>query len=373
MSNEDRRRQWRRWALFGGGLLILIAAGWGGYSLANGSKAKSATGGSSDKDKKDKEPPTVAVAKAETGPISAYISATANLVAEQEVQILAEAEGKVVELLVEEGASVHKDQKLLEVDREASVIAVEKADLGLRNASSNLERAELLSAQKLLSAQDLDRARFDRDLARSNLTEARHRLHKTTVIAPFDGRVTLRKVQLGQTLKLGEELLTVADFSPLVARIFLPEREVLDLAVGQQAQLALKAREDVIFRGRIRQLSPVVDAASGTVKVTVEAVAPPPNVRPGTFVSVGIVRETRPQVVLVPRAAVVRELQEAYVYVAEGNVARRRAVEVGLEEAGKLEITRGLKAGEQVVTSGQGSLKDQAPIRIASAEVGRSS
>ncbi len=375
MSNGDRRRQWRRWAFLVGGLLVLIAAGWGGYSLANGSsgKAKATTGESGDKDKKEKEPPTVAVAKAEVGAISAYISATANLVAEQEVQILAEAEGKVLELLAEEGTTVQKNQKLLEIDREASVIAVEKADLGLRNASSNLERAELLAAQKLLSAQDLDKARFDRDLAGSNLTEARHRLRKTTVVAPFDGRVTLRRVQLGQTLKLGDELLTVADFSPLVARIFLPEREVLDLEVGQQAQLALKAREDVTFRGRIRQLSPVVDAASGTVKVTVEAVAPPSSVRPGTFVSVGIVRETRPQAILVPRSAVVRELQEAYVYVTEGNVARRRVVEVGLEESGKLEITRGLKAGEEVVTSGQGALKDQAPIRIAPAEAGRPS
>jgi RND family efflux transporter MFP subunit len=373
MPNEDRRRHRRRWALVAGGLLVLSAAGIGGYSLANGSGDKSKAASGKPADKKEKEPPTVAVAKAETGRISAYITATANLVAEQEVQIVAESEGKVVELLVEEGTPVHKGQKVLQIDREASAITVEKADLGLRNASSNLERSELLWGQKLLSAQDLDKARFDRDLAHSTLTEARYRLEKTAVVAPFDGKVTVRKVQPGQTLKLGEELLTFADFSPLVARIFLPEREVLDLAVGQEAQLALKAREEVRFRGRIRQISPVVDAASGTVKVTVEAVEPPPSVRPGTFVSVGIVRETRPQAVLVPRSAVIRELQEAYVYVADRSVARKRAVEVGLEEEGRLEITHGLKAGEQVVTSGQGALKDQAPIRIAPAEAGRSS
>jgi membrane fusion protein (multidrug efflux system) len=367
MTNEQGRRRWRRRALLAGGVVVLAAMGFGGYSLANG-RGKSKPADKADKDKKEKEPPAVAVAQAETGTISAYITATANLVAEQEVQILAEAEGKVVELLVEEGKAVRKGQKLLQIDREASAIAVEKADLGLRNASANLERSELLWMQKLLSTQDLDKARFDRDLAGSNLTEARYRLQKTTVAAPFDGRVTVRKVQLGQTLKLSEELLTIADFDPLVARIFLPEREVLDLEVGQAAELALKAREDVRFRGRIRQLSPVVDTASGTVKVTVEAVSPPPSVRPGTFVSVGIVRETRPQVVLVPRTAVVRELQEAYVYVADGAVAKKRAVEVGLEEAGKLEITRGLKAGEPVVTSGQGALKDQAAIKIASAE-----
>ncbi len=354
--------------MIAGGIVVLAAAGFGSYSLANGS-----TGKTKPDEKKEKEPASVAVARAETGPISAYITATANLVAEQEVQILAEAEGKVIELLVEEGSAVTKGQKLFQIEREASAIAVEKADLGLRNSSANLERAELLWQQKLLSTQERDKARFDRDLARSSLTEARYRLQKTDVVAPFAGRITVRKAQLGQTLKLGEELLVLADFDPLVARIFLPEREVLDLRVGQEAQLALKAREDVRFLGRIRQISPVVDTASGTVKVTVEAVEPPPSVRPGTFVSVGIVRETRPLAVLVPRTAVVRELQEAYVYVTEGNLAKKRVVEVGLEDAGRLEITRGLEAGEQVVTSGQGALKDQAPIKIASDRKGHSS
>lgn len=360
MTNEAGRfKPWRR-PLIGLGLVAAVAAGVVGYSRANGSASKG-----DEKDKEKKEPPTVAVAAAESGSVSAYIAATANLVAEQEVQIVAEAEGQVVELLVDEGTSVRAGRTLLRIDREASAIAVEKAELGLRNAETTLERAELLSKQKLMSAQDLDKARFDRDLAKSTLHEAQYRLRKTAVTAPFDGRVTLRKVQLGQTLKLGEELLVLADFSPLVARVFLPEREVLDLRVGQAAQLALKAREDVRFAGRIQQISPVVDTASGTVKITVEALEPPPAVRPGTFVSVGIVRETRADAILVPRAAVVRELQDAYVFVVESGVARRRAVEPGLEEAGRVEITHGLAAGEQVVTTGHGTLKDGTAVRIA--------
>jgi membrane fusion protein (multidrug efflux system) len=337
-----------------------VGAALAGYTLANGAGDKA----KGKKNEKEKEPPIVAVEKVDTGTISAYISATANLVAEQEVKIVAEAEGKVVELLAQEGTPVRKGQTLLLIDREASAIAVEKADLGLRNTASNLERSELLWGQKLLSTQDLDKARFDRELARANLTEARYRLQKTTVVAPFDGRVTERKVQLGQTLKLGDELMSVADFSPLVARIFLPEREVLDLRVGQEVHLALKAREDVRFFGRIQQISPVVDTASGTVKVTVEAVAPPASVRPGGFVSVGVVLEAHTDALLVPRQALIRELQETYVYVADGLVAKKRVVQAGLEEGDKVEITSGLKAGEQVITSGQGALKDQAAIKV---------
>ncbi len=317
-----------------------------------------------DKDKKEKDPAAVAVQQVIQGPISAYIGATANLVAEDEVKVVAEAEGKVVELEVEEGDRVVKGRKLLQIDRSDSELAVRKAELALKNKSLELDRAERMAADKLISPQDLDKARYERDVAEHELAEARYRLSKTSVLAPFSGTITLRSVQVGQTVKPGDEIFTLADFDPLVARVFLAEREVIDLRVGQDAQLSLKAREDVRFRGRIRQISPVVDTGSGTVKVTVEAVAPPPSVRPGAFVSVGIVRETHPRALLVPRPSVIRELQETFVYVADGKVARKRPVKLGLEEGDRYEVLEGLKSGELVVTAGQGGLKDNASIKV---------
>jgi RND family efflux transporter MFP subunit len=116
----------------------------------------------------------------------------------------------------------------------------------------------------------------------------------------------------------------------------------------------------------------VVDTASGTVKVTVEAVRPPASVRPGAFVAVEVLRETRPSAVLVPRPAVIRELQETYLFVADGNVARKRPVRLGLEEGDRLEIREGLAAGESVITSGQGGLKDLSPITVAPAKTAAS-
>jgi membrane fusion protein (multidrug efflux system) len=130
-------------------------------------------------------------------------------------------------------------------------------------------------------------------------------------------------------------------------------------------RLSLRASESTRFRGRIRQISPVVDTASGTVKITVEALEAPAGVRPGAFVSVEVLRETRADALLVPRPAIVRELQEAYVFVADGKVARKRVVELGLEEADHVQVVKGLKAGESVVTAGQGGLKDESPIAVA--------
>ncbi|MCL4818252.1 MAG: efflux RND transporter periplasmic adaptor subunit [Vicinamibacteria bacterium] len=356
-------------------LLIVVLAvvlGLGGVGILRQSggvsEAQAATAAPAEKAKDEmdkKEAALVALAPVEVGAVSAYLVASANLVAEDEVKLVAEAEGRVVELLAEEGAFVQKGQKLVQIDRADAQLAVQKAELGLRNASLTWERNEKMAAEKLVSPQDVDKARYERDVAKHALDEARRRLEKTEVRAPFAGKVTLRSVQNGQTVKPGDALFTLADYDPLVARIFLPEREVLDLKPGQEAQMSLKARDDVRFRGRIQRISPVVDTQSGTVKVTVEAVQPPASVRPGAFVTVGLVRETRPQALLVPKPAVIRELSEAFVFVADGDKARRKAVQTGLEEGDKVEIIGGLAKGERVITSGQGALKDGAPIRVA--------
>jgi membrane fusion protein (multidrug efflux system) len=377
MDEDTRGSRRRRWAWRAGLAVVLVAAAVAAAVKARGglgpARVEASSSPAADKDgKKEKEPAAVAVEEAALGPISAYTSATANLVAEDEVKVVAETEGKVQRLLVEEGDTVARGQTLVQIDPSDATLAVQRAQIALQNAGIALTRGEGLSKANLISAQELDKLRFDRDLAAHELEEARHRLRKTTVAAPFGGRITVRKVQTGQQVKPGDELFTLADFDPLVARIFLPEREVLDLAVGQPVRLALRAREETRFAGRIRQISPVVDTASGTVKVTVEAVRPPASVRPGAFVAVEVLRETRPRAVLVPRPAVIRELQETYLFVADGNVARKRPVRIGLEEGDRLEIREGLAAGEAVITSGQGGLKDLSPITVAPAKAAAS-
>ena len=86
---------------------------------------------------------------------------------------------------------------------------------------------------------------------------------------------------VGQHIRPGDELFMVTDFDPLVARIYLPEKDILGLAEDRPVRIQLQADEDVEFEGRIRQISPVVDVATGTVKLTIEAIRPPRSVRPG--------------------------------------------------------------------------------------------
>ncbi|PYT10833.1 MAG: hypothetical protein DMF51_17325 [Acidobacteria bacterium] len=293
-----------------------------------------------------------------------YISSTANLVADAEVRVLSEAEGRVAELLVEEGDRVKKGQVLAQLVKNDAEIAVKKAQIKVESMGFNYERAQKGLADNLISRELYDKASLDEQIAQQELAEAQWRLEKTTIRAPFTGRVTERFVKLGQHLNPSDQLFTVSEFDPLIAKIFLPEKDVYGLKEGRDVRITLKASDTTRFRGRIRQISPVVDTATGTVKLTIEATAPPPEVRPGAFVTIDIVRETHPQAVLVPREAVIRELQNAYIFVAKGNVAEKRTVALGLEEGGRIEALSGVTAGEQAIVAGQGGLKQGTAIKV---------
>ncbi len=306
----------------------------------------------------------VTIAEVGVGDVSTYITATANLVPDNEVKVLAEAEGRVSHLTVEEGDRVQRGQLLAALLRDDAEIAFEKAKLKAANAEMAFERAQRIFREKLIAQEEYDKTTMDHRIAQQELAEAKRKLDKTEIRSPFDGRLTRRNVTLGQHIRPGDELFTVTDFDPLIARIYLPERDVLALEEGREVGITLKADRAVSFRGRIRQISPVVDTATGTVKVTVAAIRPPAIVRPGGFVTIEIVRETHAATTLVPRKAVIRELKNAHVFVARDGVAHKRTVELGLEDSERLEITSGLEPGEQIVVAGQGGLKDGSTIKV---------
>lgn len=349
--------------------VLLLVAGTAAYLLIDHSRVEATEPpaeqpAAPDTADEDIAPIPVEVRQIGRGPVASYITATANLVPEDEVKVLAEAEGRLVRLEVEEGDPVTQGQVMAVVDRDEAEIALNKASLRAANARIAFERAEDTLHQGLISREEFDRLTMEYEVARQEVAEAEWRLQRTVIRAPFAGRVTERFITPGQHLRPGEELFTVADFDPLIARIFLPEKDVLTLEEGLAVRISLAADPSLEFMGRIRQISPVVDTATGTVKVTVEAANPPEQARPGAFVSIGIVREQREAAVLLPRESVLRELRSAHVFVTDGATAEKRSVSLGLEEGDIVEALGGVEAGEQVIVAGQGGLKHGAKVKV---------
>jgi membrane fusion protein (multidrug efflux system) len=318
----------------------------------------------SDTEEDEEIPVPVEVAEIMAGDIASYISATANLVAEDQVKVLSEAEGRVERLNVEEGDLVKKGQVLAVLVQDEARIAKSKVELKSSNTSAALLRAQDSFEQGLISSEAFDKLKMDHEIAMQEVAEAEWRLAKTVIRAPFTSRITERFITVGQHLRPGDELFTVADYDPLVARIYLPERDVYELEEGREVRITPAAGTELSFTGRIRQIAPVVDTATGTVKVTVEAVNAPAGVRPGAFVAIDIVRERHAGALLLPSESVIRELRTAHVFITKDNVAVKRPVTLGIEEGELVEVLTGVAEGDAVVTAGQGGLDDGQRIKI---------
>ncbi len=188
-------------------------------------------------------------------------------------------------------------------------------------------------------------------------------LSSTTVGAPFEGRVVRRLVDVGQNVNVGTALFVVSDFDPLLAVVHVPSKEFKKLKPDQPVRLVLDSNDDQL-QGRIKLVSPIIDPASGTIKITIEIREYPPNTRPGDFAEVLIVTERRENRTLVPKNAVFTDRGDQIVYVAADSTAERRVVEAGFEDGTYTEILSGVTEGEAVVVKGQRSLKHGAPIKI---------
>lgn len=309
------------------------------------------------------EPPAhVAVEAVERGVAVSRYATTATLEAENRAEILARAGGVLAKLLVEEGDGVREGQELLVLDDSEARLRLRQAEVELAKQRAIFERQKASFEQQLISQADFDLAKTAFEAAEAQQQLAAHDLSYTRVKAPFRGTVVRRLVNVGQTVNVGTPLFEIANFEPLLARIYVPAKDMGTLAEKQAAEVTVGGGGSV--RGSVSLVSPVVDPTTGTVKVTVSLHDYPAGTRPGDFVQVSVVTARHEGVLRVPNLAVFEDKGERVVYVARDSVAERRPVEIGFIEETHTEIQKGLTPGEQVIVKGQRSLKDGAPIRI---------
>lgn len=305
---------------------------------------------------------------AQVGPIASAIEATANLVAERQVTVVAEVDGRLIELAVEEGDDLEAGALIGVLDGKGAKHSIKAAKIKVTGAATTHGRADKLAQQRLLAPEELEKLENARASAEQELSQAQWQLARTRVRAPIAGRVTKRHAIAGKWVRTGESIIDVTDFSVLIARIFVPERDALRLAPGREAELTLQAADDVRFTGTIRRVAEVVDTKSGTVEVLIEVKDAPPQVRSGSFVTIRIERERDDAAIWLPREAILRESSGAVVFVIEDGVAHRRELELGTEQGPRIAVKKGLAIGELVVLAGQGALRDGEAVQLRKVE-----
>ncbi len=297
------------------------------------------------------------------GSIEQALTAASTIEAERTVTVHAESTGRLISFELQEGDELEGGQSVGRIKYDSQAATLDRARATQEKAQRDLDIVERLHAQGHASDDELAQAKLAVKTASLDVGDSKRNISNTRVTAPFGGTVTERFVTEGSFVSAGAQLITITDFDTLVARVYVPERELDRLEVGQPALVQGKAARSRQGQGKITRIAPVVDATTGTVKVTVglpaELAGGDKGFLPGMYAEVRLTTERKADVLLVSKRALVREDEDVFVFVVqEDDTAKRAKVELGLEDAERAEVLSGLAAGDEVVVSGQAGLSD---------------
>lgn len=306
----------------------------------------------------------VEVASIDRRSVSSFLETNGSLEAENDVKIVARIQGAVVELAAEEGMRLKKGALMLRINEAETRAQVEIAQVAVNEATRSHQRAKAARDNEIISQEVYDTALAQLESARAQLTNAEIDYSYTNVTAPFDGIVVERLVKLAENVTANQELFRFSEFDPLLCKIQIPEKELSRLKKGQTAYVNVEAWPDERFEASVLRISPVVDAATGTIRVTLQVWARG-KLSPGMFARVFLVTDTHEDAIVMPKRALsVESLSDTVFVVNAENQAERRPLQLGYEETDVVEVLSGLTVGERVIVVGQDGLTDGTPIQV---------
>jgi membrane fusion protein (multidrug efflux system) len=349
--------------------LAAAAGGCGSKNDANAQQGK--TGAPQQQAPAAQQKPMGLPVKAEpvkVGRMADEISAVGSLLAEESVMIRPEIDGRIVGLHFQEGQPVSAGQRLVTIDSseyEAQLAAIE-ADL--RTEQQRYQRAEELFQQKFISKEALDVQRGSVERLKARVDEARARVAKCVIRAPFSGVVGLRQISPGAYVKAGDDIVRLENIGSIKADFRVPEVFLGKLKPNQEVALKLDAFPNEEFRGRVYAVHPAVDEQTRTVLLRARIPNRGFKLKPGMFARVVVTTETRPNAIIVPEQAIWPQGQDNFVYrVVDGKAALTK-IQIGNRQPGEVEIAAGLGPTDVVVTEGQIKLRDGAPVMVMGAQ-----
>ncbi|MGA8017387.1 MAG: efflux RND transporter periplasmic adaptor subunit [Desulfobacterales bacterium] len=321
------------------------------------------------------EPVTTAIARKETW--ESLLTAVGSLEAVQGVIVTAELSGKVERIGFEPGTKVKTGKLLVQQDISAENAQLRAAEASLTLAKIDLERKSKLLAQKTISRSEYDSAEAQFKEAAAQADNIRAAIKKKTIRAPFDGRLGIRLVNIGQVLKEGDAIVSLQSIDPIFVNFSLPQQQLAQVNSGFTVQVTTDALPGQVVDGKITAINPQVDAATRNIQMQATVANPEERLRPGMFVNVAVVLPARQNVLAIPATAVLYAPYGDSVFVVEekkeekngqpGQVVRQKFVRLGDKKGDYVAIVSGLEEGDTVVSTGVFKLRNGQSVVVDNA------
>jgi len=290
------------------------------------------------------------------------VKAVGSLRSNESVVVRPEISGRIGAIQFTEGARVSKGATLLLLDSSTQAAEVQQARANLALAETNFKRTEELEKSKFVSANARDQALNGLKVAEANLALAEARLAKTQIVAPFNATIGLRQVSVGDYVKEGQDLVTLEDMSALKLDFRLPESYFGKVKLGQPVELKIDAFSTQTFKATLMAIDPLIDQAGRSLSLRAKLDNPEGKLRPGMFANVRLILSERSSAMTIPEEALVPVGSDQYAFKVVDGKAQRVQVKIGLRRNAKVEVTAGLRPGDDVVTAGQLKIRDGAAV-----------
>lgn len=290
--------------------------------------------------------------------------------ANESVTITAKVSDVIARLDFDSGERVEAGQILVELADAEEAAGLTEARATLRETSRDVERIRDLTERGVAPASRLDEAVAANERARARVGAIEARVADRLIRAPFSGVIGLRDVSVGELVRPGDVIAQLDDASIIKLDFTVPERFLSVIESGQQVMAVSPAFSNEVFEGVVDQVDSRIDPATRTVMVRALIDNADGRLLPGMLMTVELRRDQRTNPA-VPGASLVRFGEQTYVYVIEpgerGTMVARRDVELGLRDGPMVEVTSGVRQGEQIVAEGVHRLRPGATVSIANA------
>jgi membrane fusion protein (multidrug efflux system) len=364
-SNARPRRRWRPVTIAIALLVAILAFAFGIKALQIGKMMST---------KMEMPPTTVSSATVKEEDWAPTLSAVGSISAVQGTVVSSELGGVVSKIGFENGGAAKKGDLLLQLDASAEEALLRSAEAEAELGRQDLERTRGLASHKVVSKAELDAAESKFNRLNAVVDQMHSNIRKKTIIAPFDGQLGIRQVNVGQMINSGQQVVQLTSLDSLFADFALPQQYLGQLTPGLEVHVTTDALPGHVFPGKVTAINSMVD--SSTRNITLQATLENPDhvLRPGMFAKAEVTLPQKHKALVVPGSAIsyapfgdsvfVIEKKKDEKTGKESQAIRQQFVRVGEARGDLVAITQGLKAGETIVSTGVFKLRNGMTVTI---------
>jgi membrane fusion protein (multidrug efflux system) len=308
-------------------------------------------------------PMPVEIAAVQQAPVADRFESVGTIEAGEAIDVVSEIDGVVTKIPFREGEFVREGALIAQLDDALLRAEVARAEALRDQTRTTFDRIKEVVDQAAGAAQDLDDAAAALKVAEANLAFEQARLQKTSILAPWAGIISVRRVSPGAFVRAGQPLTQLAAINMIKVTFTAPERYLASLRRGAPVTVSTTAYPGYALTGDIDVIEPVLDVNLRSARILARVRNPEGKFRPGMSANVSATLAERGAALVVPNEAVFVEGNQSFVFVvATDSTVARQALVLGTRQADVVEVVNGLAAGAQVVRAGHQKLFDGAKV-----------